>query len=295
MRSLPSCTSTFDPGGLPPRVHRPQATGNRKPETGTAARIACCRFPVAGRLLLLLLISSAPSVARADAQGDYRRYCATCHGARGNGLGPAAAFLAPRPRDFTTGAFKFRSTPSGALPTDDDILLVITQGLRGTSMTGWQRVLSYQRRRALVGVIKAFSPRFRTEEVPPPLPLPQPPPPDAGTLTRGAAVYQRMQCAECHGQGARGDGPSMSTLVDDTGQPIVAADLTLRDMVRRRSPWQMMRVMYTGMNGTPMPSYADTITPAESWDLVRWLVSLQGGSPWTAFFTDPPLVWKGRR
>lgn len=244
---------------------------------------------------LVLALLLAPVVARADAQGDYRRYCATCHGARGNGAGPAATYLAPRPRDFTTGAFKFRSTPSGALPTDADILLVITQGLRGTSMTGWKDALPTARRRALVGVIKSFSPRFRTEPVPPPLVLPAPTPEDAGSLARGSKVYRAMKCAECHGTGTRGDGPSVPTLVDDTGQPIVPSDLTRRDMVRRRSTWQMMRVMYTGLNGTPMPSYADVITPAESWDLVRWLVSLQRGSPWTSFFTDPPLVWRGRR
>ena len=237
----------------------------------------------------------APIEAGADAHGDYRRYCATCHGARGDGRGPTAALLAPRPRDFTTGAFKFRSTPSGALPTDRDILLVVTQGLRGTSMTGWRDVLSYQRRRALVDVVKGFSPRFRSEPVPPPLVLPQPTPNDAGTIARGREVYRRMKCAECHGRGARGDGPSVPTLVDDGGQPIVPSDLTRRDLVRRRSTWQMMRVMYTGLNGTPMPSYADVIEPAESWDLVRFLVSLQRCSPWTSFFTDPPLVWRGRR
>lgn len=247
------------------------------------------------RVALLLGVASSSTAARADATGDYRRYCATCHGARGNGAGPAAALLEPRPRDFTTGAFKFRSTPSGALPTDADLLAVITDGLRGTSMTGFRRVIPWERRRALVELVKGFSPRFRTEPVPPPLHLPSAPPADAGTLARGRAVYQRMQCAECHGQGAQGDGPSVPSLVDDTGRPIVPSDLTRRDMIRRRSPWGMMRVMYTGLNGTPMPSYVDTITPAESWDLVRWLVSLQRCTPWTAFFLDPPLTWKADR
>jgi len=245
---------------------------------------------------LALLVLCASGVAAADPVADFRRHCATCHGLRGDGLGPSATFLEPRPRDFTKGAFKFRSTPTGALPTDRDLLAVVTEGLRGTSMPGFRRVLPLERRRALVEVVKGFSPRFRVETVPPPLPLPPAPAVDAGTLTRGRAVYQRMQCAECHGDGAKGDGPSVPTLVDDTGRPIVPSDLTRRDLIRRRSTWGMMRVMYTGLDGTPMPSYADAITPAESWDLVRWLVSLQQPCrPWSAFFLDPPLVWRGRR
>jgi cytochrome c oxidase cbb3-type subunit 2 len=247
-------------------------------------------------VLAALVVVCASRVAAAGPVEDFRRHCATCHGLRGNGQGPSAAFLEPRPRDFTKGAFKFRSTASGALPSDRDLLAVVTDGLRGTSMPGFRRVLPLERRRALVDVVKGFSPRFRVEAAPAPLHLPASTPADAGTLSRGRAVYERMQCVECHGRAARGDGPSVPTLVDDAGRPIVPSDLTRRDMIRRRSTWGMMRVMYTGLDGTPMPSYADVITPAESWDLVRWLVSLQDlCTPWTAFFLDPPLVWRGHR
>jgi cytochrome c oxidase cbb3-type subunit 2 len=116
---------------------------------------------------------------------------------------------------------------------------------------------------------------------------------DTGTLARGRAVHQRMQCAECHGDGARGDGPSVPTLVDDLGAPIVPSDLTRRDDIRRRSQYGMMLVMLSGMDGTPMPSYADSISPSESWDLVRWLVGLQRSPGWLQRFFDPPLVWRG--
>ena len=43
----------------------------------------------------------------------YDAHCVECHGAAGKGDGPSAAYLAPRPRDFTTGKYKIRSTESG--------------------------------------------------------------------------------------------------------------------------------------------------------------------------------------
>src|SRR5208283_2323513 len=49
----------------------------------------------------------------------YNVHCAQCHGATGKGDGIASALLNPRPRNFTTGLFKFRSTESGSLPTDE--------------------------------------------------------------------------------------------------------------------------------------------------------------------------------
>ena len=46
----------------------------------------------------------------------YRRYCVGCHGAKGDGQGENGVYMEPRPRDFTTGTFKCRSTPTGTLP-----------------------------------------------------------------------------------------------------------------------------------------------------------------------------------
>ena len=50
----------------------------------------------------------------------FAQRCAVCHGPDGRGNGPAAPSLIPRPRDFTLGLFKFKSTPHGQPPTDDD-------------------------------------------------------------------------------------------------------------------------------------------------------------------------------
>ena len=67
----------------------------------------------------------------------YDQYCSQCHGVDGDGNGYAAPYMQPRPRDLTAGRFKLRTTPSGALPTDDDLIKVIREGMPYTTMIGW--------------------------------------------------------------------------------------------------------------------------------------------------------------
>jgi mono/diheme cytochrome c family protein len=89
--------------------------------------------------LALLLVAAS---AAADGSAIYRERCAVCHGAEGRGDGPAGGLLAPPPRDFTTGRYKFRSTPNGTLPTDADLARSIGEGLPGSSMPAWSTLLS---------------------------------------------------------------------------------------------------------------------------------------------------------
>ena len=64
----------------------------------------------------------------------YQSHCAACHGVSGDGAGPTATFMYPRPRDYRRGTFKFTSTPYGAKPLREDLLRTIRQGARGTAM-----------------------------------------------------------------------------------------------------------------------------------------------------------------
>ncbi len=64
----------------------------------------------------------------------YRRRCAGCHGVTGDGAGPAAEYLNPKPRDYRRGVFKFTSTPYGAKPRRSDLVRTIRRGAKGTSM-----------------------------------------------------------------------------------------------------------------------------------------------------------------
>src|SRR5690348_8292705 len=61
----------------------------------------------------------------AAAKSDFRRYCAGCHGEFGDGNGENTIWLDPKPRDFTIATFKCRSTPTGTLPTDEDLFNTI--------------------------------------------------------------------------------------------------------------------------------------------------------------------------
>ena len=62
--------------------------------------------------------SKATVEAQSRGKAVYDAHCVECHGASGKGDGASAAYLVPRPRDFTTGKYKIRSTESGTMPSD---------------------------------------------------------------------------------------------------------------------------------------------------------------------------------
>jgi mono/diheme cytochrome c family protein len=204
----------------------------------------------------------------------YRRSCATCHGVSGHGDGPTARFLDPAPRDFTRGVYKLRSTPTGELPTDDDLFRTLTDGVPGTAMMGWGG-LPVGDRWQLVYRLQSMSARFGKPRVAA-LKVPEPPASFSGDeAARGAAVYVTLGCGECHGPSGRADGPAARTMVDDRNKPIRAFDFTRSWKLKAgRSPKAMYRVLHTGLDGTPMPSYAGTLSDRDSWALIAFLRSL---------------------
>ena len=199
--------------------------------------------------------------------------CASCHGLRGDGNGETAATLDPKPRNFTAGVYKFRSTPSGQLPTDEDLLRTITVGVAGTSMDGYAGMPEGDRR-ALVAYLKALSPRFSHEPAGEPIVTPPPPVLSSDITERGRDVYLRMQCAVCHGAHARGDGPLANDLGDEEGRSIRPSDLTKPWRKSGQGPEAIYRTVMTGLDGTPMPSYGDSLAPEEAWDLAVYIQSL---------------------
>jgi mono/diheme cytochrome c family protein len=209
------------------------------------------------------------------------RFCAPCHGDRGDGAGALAAELSPPPRDFTRGVYKFRSTESGTLPSRADLRRTIDEGLPGTAMPGWRAILPEADREALVDVVIGLSPRFKREGHGPIAAISPEPGADPGSIARGRDVYARRKCAECHGPEGKGDGPSTPTLKDDLGRPIPTPDLTrARTLRHSATAIDIARTFITGLDGTPMPSYRDTLTPAELWDLARYLKSRARTPDW---------------
>ena len=232
----------------------------------------------------------------------YRRRCLGCHGESGNGNGPAAAFIQrDRPRDFTLGLFKFRLTPSGSMPDDGDLMRTITRGVRGTAMPTWHE-LPEKDRLAVIQYIKYVlavdrtdpeRPYFYFVEEPPKAPafIGRPPAPSLALVAEGKDAWQRAKCWECHGETGKGDGEKADGLEDDWGFPIRPANLTTGQFKSGADVKDIFRTLSTGLSGTPMPSYSDTLSEQDRWALSYYVLSLSA-------FKDPltgePLAISGQ-
>jgi mono/diheme cytochrome c family protein len=206
---------------------------------------------------------------------SYRRYCVGCHGELGDGNGEVAQWLDPRPRDFTLGVFKCRSTPTGTLPTDQDLFDTIHRGLDRSNMPPWN-TFTKQERIDLVAWIKHYSPRWQTEKPGTPIQIPPEPEVTADRIKAGRDVFGRVQCWKCHGVQGMANGPSASTLTDDQGRPILPYNFAEGGRFKcGTTDADLYKIFMTGLDGTPMPSFADNIKPDEAWDLVFYLRTLQ--------------------
>ena len=208
----------------------------------------------------------------ARGQELYARECSVCHGAEGEGDGPGAMYLAQRPRNLTLGVFKIRSTPTGQFPTAQDLFDTITRGLagpHGAQMPGFAS-LPEEDRWALVEVVRTFA--WMDEEGTPIEVPPRPEPPD---LALGRQVYERLQCAACHGDEGHGDGASSLTLKDDDRRRIFTPSLVTGSYKGGDSPEEIWTRFYTGLSGSPMPAYAGRATHEELWALTEYLLTLK--------------------
>lgn len=64
--------------------------------------------------------------------------CLSCHGEKGDGKGPAAEFMNPRPRNFVTDKFKHGQTPQNVFDS-------LTKGIHGTTMPSFSKLSSEER------------------------------------------------------------------------------------------------------------------------------------------------------
>jgi cytochrome c oxidase cbb3-type subunit 2 len=205
----------------------------------------------------------------------YYRYCWGCHGFRGDGNGENAPYLNILPRNFVAGTFKCRSTPTGTLPLDQDLYNSLERGLNNSNMPSWITLTS-QNRADLIAFIKTFSPRWQTEKSGDPINVPAEPTLTLESIKHGQELFQKLECWKCHGQEGRGDGPSASTLTDSNDQPIRPYNFTAGSRFKCGvTNRDLYKIFITGVDGTPMPSFADVVKPEEAWDLVHYLRTLQ--------------------
>jgi len=235
-------------------------------------------------VLALVLMLAPVHLHAQDVPALYRARCAVCHGPEGHGDGPAAALLTPAPRDFTSGVYKFRSTPSGTLPTETDVVRTITRGLPGTSMPPFGDLLSESDRHALAQYVLGMAPPSRPTA--PPLNVPffnwRP-----ALAARGEQAYQRAGCAQCHGEDGRGEGwrPKQE---GPTGE-VAPTNLT--------EPWSFrggtqiddiaLRIL-GGIDGSPMPSFADSVSRNDALVIAAYVLNLGREPIWR--ITDPARI-----
>ena len=204
----------------------------------------------------------------------FARYCGSCHGPDGDGRGPSARrFVAPA-TSFLTGVYKCRSTASGALPTDQDLRRSIVDGLPGSGMPPFGALGPLQID-DLVETLKHFSSRFGREAQVPPLAVTGEPANDGQSVSRGAQVYDRLKCATCHGWRGEG-GPGAANLRNDDGTSAEVTDFTRKYSLRCGDTADRLYVtIMTGLDGTPMASYAEAVAGSDAWDVVQYILSVR--------------------
>jgi len=247
------------------------------------------RLRISFAMTIVFLLLSLTSLAQESHVGNlvgnakkgkalYQRYCIFCHGEYGDGRGDSAPYLDPKPRDFTKATFKCRSTPSGTLPLDSDLYDTISRGVHASGMPSW-KPLTRQDRVDLVAYIKGFSLRFQEEKPGAPVVIPPEPSTSPESVKRGAELFQSMNCWLCHGKEGRGNGPSASSLTDSKGNPITPFDLSSGSRFKCGDSDQgLFRDLTTGIDGTPMPAFADALKPDQIWDVVHYIHTLRASN-----------------
>lgn len=238
-------------------------------------------------------VSVAEDERLARGRESYAMYCSGCHGPDGDGEGPAAKFLDPKPRDFRKGKVKFASVAAGEMPTDADLVRTITNGLHGTSMPTWS-LLPKNEVDDIVEYLKTFTPNRK----PPGATVGIPADPWLKSPVKGVAEGERVYhgiaaCSSCHPAyvtrpelaahmksfdiavtGFRERMYESEVKDSEWGQPIKPPDF-LQDHVKSGTDKNdLVRVIAAGVGGTAMPSWGATLTPKQLWGLAYYVEHL---------------------
>ena len=289
----------------PPEFEMSPATKALSPEMQVAVNHSLAEH--VGDFIKPKLLTSAdePQSRLAHGQQVYQQRCVQCHGVSGDGNGPSAHFMYPRPRDYRQGIFKFTSTPYGMRPQREDLLRTVRQGIRGTSMPEFA-LLSDADQQAVVDYVLMLTRRgelesqladmadadsaineeeVRSELIPLVLKrwleaeqsevFPVTPQPRFTTahVERGKAAFLTKGCSKCHGEDGRGQ-TAENRGKDLWGHQTRAADLTSGMLHGGNRPLDIYRRIYNGINGTPMPGFSIALkdAPETTWDLVAYVL-----------------------
>jgi len=241
--------------------------------------------------------SEPAAVSDSEVVQLYQRHCAACHGERGDGRGPAARYVFPKPRNFRAGTFKLVSTVNG-VASQEDLMGVLLRGVPGSAMQSWKS-FSEAERLGLVRLVSQFAADgvrqtllSQLDEVDPSaealqrivrqrlrpgplLPVPEPPELDGdaqrAALQAGRRLYLKQNCQACRGDDGR--GVLTLDLVDDNGWQVWSRDLVYDPMKGGDDFAALFRRVFLGMPGSPMPG-SPNLSDRETTDLVRYVQSL---------------------
>jgi len=210
----------------------------------------------------------------------FNRHCMGCHAIDAKGTGLSAPMLNPKPRNLVEGSFKLRSTPSGTLPTKEDLLRTISQGIPNSSMPNF-RQLSQSQQMALVIYIMSLRSDWK-ENQGAPIPLPNPPTETfsnkdifLASAQRGHELYKEA-CLTCHGVNADGNGPDAEGLVDNDNNPIKPANFQARILKSGIGAGDIFKAISTGLDGSPMPGFFEIYSESQIWDLTAFVLFKRG-------------------
>ncbi len=216
-------------------------------------------------------------------QKVYEVRCALCHGVRGDGKGlvgvvrraeKSGRIIETHARDLTLGLFRFRTTPTGCLPDDEDLMNTISKGIPISFMPSHEK-LPLAEIEALVEYVKFFSGRWEEEDPCDPIEVEKPDWVGSRlSVEKGEEVYRLMKCGECHGYEGKGDGPKSNQIFDDWGKRIIPFNFTTGELKRGSSAENVYLTFSTGLDGTGMPSYEDSLEEEDRWYLVSYTLML---------------------
>jgi len=192
----------------------------------------------------------------------YKGLCARCHGEKGDGKGVTYLYLDPAPRDLTKASF-MNSKP------EERFLQSLKQGVPGTSMPPWERVLSEQQRKDVLDYV------FQTFVKEPRQPLKERKVPETNpvafspeSVAAGEHIFLE-RCTGCHGRKADGKGPNS---LDISPRP---RNLRNSAFINNASDKRLFTSITYGVEGTAMPSWIDYgLTQNDIGSLINFIRSL---------------------
>jgi DMSO reductase family type II enzyme heme b subunit len=238
-------------------------------------------------------VSPAEHTAVVSGKDLFGNYCAQCHGEKGDGNGPAARFLYPRPRNFGEAKFRIVTTANN-MPSDQDLLHVVNRGMPGSAMFSFAH-LSEDAKTALVAYVRQLEKDLLFERakadagpgtdvaelsrdvdqvIQPGEPLSvlaEVLSPGPESVARGTQLFVSEGCVSCHGKTGKGDG--VQEQKDSSGMPTHPRDFTRGIFKGGREPQQIYARIALGMPGSPMPA-SPKLQAQQIADLANFILSL---------------------